>query len=65
MDEHRMDDVELVYVADLERRLRVSRDAVRAMVRRGELPRPAKLGRRSVWRREDIDQWLAEKFDAA
>lgn len=55
-------DPDLLFVPDLAYRIGVSHDAVRSMIRREVLPAPAKLGRRLVWRRSDIDRWLDEKF---
>ncbi|WP_443134968.1 helix-turn-helix transcriptional regulator [Halorhodospira sp. 9621] len=57
-----MSEPKILYIEDLERGLGASRDAIRGMVRRGELPRPAKLGRRLVWRKEEIEHWLDMKF---
>lgn len=46
---------------DLARLLRVSRDTVKDMVRRSVLPRPIRLGYRTIrWRQRDIERRLAE-----
>jgi predicted DNA-binding transcriptional regulator AlpA len=53
-----MDTLQLLRPRDLCERLRVSRSSLYEMVRRGDLPRPSKLGRSSVWRVEDISAAL-------
>lgn len=40
----------------------ISRSTIYEMIRRGEFPRPIKLGARAVgWRRSDIEAWLASR----
>ncbi len=34
---------------------------IHKLVRRGEFPQPLKLGRRTVWWRRDIRDWLARQ----
>jgi len=57
------EEADLLYIEDVERRLGASRDAVRSMMRRGHLPRPGRLGRRLVWRRDEFDRWLEERAE--
>lgn len=38
----------------------VSKATVYRMIAAGRFPAPSKLGRRSVWSIEDIDQWLED-----
>ena len=45
----------LLYSEEVCRVLGVTREQLRGMVRRGELPQPGKLGRRVVWRRDHIE----------
>jgi predicted DNA-binding transcriptional regulator AlpA len=37
-------------------------DTIRYWERLGELPKSAKVGRRRVWKRTDIESWLESKF---
>ena len=53
-----MTDIQLLRPRDLCSRLRISRSALYAMIARGDLPRPSKLGRSSVWRAEDVAEAL-------
>ena len=32
---------------------------------RGQAPRAAKIGRRLVFRRDEVEKWAAERFEAA
>ncbi|MFP4137446.1 MAG: helix-turn-helix transcriptional regulator [Halomonas sp.] len=50
--------VEVLYVEDVEQRLRIPRESVRTLVRRGRLPKPGRIGRRLAWDREDFERWL-------
>lgn len=56
---------ELLYTEDMANKLGKSVEAVRALVRRGSLPAPFRLGRRNVWRLEDVDRWLEEQARAS
>lgn len=46
--------IQLLRPKDLCDRLRVSRSSLYTMIAKGDLPRPSKLGRSSVWRIEDV-----------
>lgn len=35
---------------------------VYAAIKAGDFPAPEKIGRRSVWNEDAIDEWLAKKF---
>ena len=48
----------VLYIDDVCAMLGASRDAVRGMIRRGELPRPGKIGRRLAWRRDAIESMI-------
>ena len=51
---------------DLARELRVSQMTIVRMVRRGDLPKPLKLGPKLTgWPREVVMRWICEKFEAA
>ncbi|HEY1840160.1 MAG TPA: helix-turn-helix domain-containing protein [Mycobacterium sp.] len=39
-------------------------DTIRYWERLGELPSSAKVGRRRVWKRADIESWFESKFAA-
>lgn len=51
---------EVVYVRDLAAWLRTSEKAIRDRVRRGQLPRPGRIGRRCAWSRAAIVAWARE-----
>lgn len=38
--------------------LRISRASVYRAINRAAFPRPLKIGRRSIWRAEDVRRWL-------
>jgi len=50
------DQQKILYIDDVCSMLGASRDAVRGMIRRGELPQPGKIGRRLAWRRDTIER---------
>lgn len=50
----------LIGLADLYQFVPFHRAHVHKLVRRGEFPKPIKLGRRTVWRRRDIRDWLKQ-----
>lgn len=54
---------DVLYVADLARKLGRTEGAVRMAVSRGAawLPPAFKLGRRVAWRTSDVDAWLAKQ----
>lgn len=64
-----MTDIQLLRPRDLCDRLRVSRSNLYEMIRRGDLPRPSKLGRSSVWKASDVaaalDRLLGGEEEAA
>lgn len=52
----------LVTGAEAARRLGVSRERVRQLAQRPDFPRPlGKLGRATVWRWAEIEQWQAAR----
>ena len=52
---------EVLYMPDACAMLGTTRDTIRSMVRRGELPAPFRLGKRVAWRRVDMAQALEKK----
>lgn len=54
---------DVLYVADLAKKLGRTEAAIRAAVNRGAdwLPPSFPMGRRLAWRREDVDRFLAEQ----
>ena len=48
---------------DLAALLRVPTSTVRYWKHLGEGPRSLKVGRRVLYRREDVDAWLAAKYE--
>lgn len=51
---------EIVFVSDLAIWLRTSEQAIRERVRRGQLPRPGRVGRRCAWSRGVLVEWARE-----
>lgn len=52
----------LLTVDDVLQTLGISRTTLWEMRRRGEFPEAVRLGARALrWRREDIDNWLADR----
>ena len=56
---------EIVYVSDLARWLRTTEKAVRDRVRRDQLPRPGRVGKRLAWSRALLLDWARECGRAA
>jgi integrase len=56
---------ELAYVTDVARWLRTTEKAVRDRVRRDQLPRPGRVGKRLVWSRALLLDWARECGRAA
>jgi prophage regulatory protein len=49
---------------DIEKRLKISRSSIYAMMSQGEFPKPVRLGRRAVgWKSTDIEKWLQDLQD--
>lgn len=46
----------LLDAKEVARQLGVSRKTVYALVHRGDLPEPLRIGNRSRWRQEDVDR---------
>lgn len=38
---------------------------LRYWVQQGSAPRSARIGRRRMFRRDDVEQWIADQFDGA
>lgn len=52
----------VIRISDVITQTGLPRSSLYAQVRRGDFPRPIKLGARSVgWRTEDIDAWIAAR----
>jgi len=45
--------------------LRISVRTLHAMLARGELPPPIRMGRRTLFHRQQLDDWLQARIDAA
>lgn len=52
---------ELLSAEDVAAWLRTTKKAVYLMVARGQLPKPLKIGRRLLWDRQSLANWIAEK----
>lgn len=55
---------DLMTTAEVAEMLRTSEATARYWRYIGSGPRSAKVGRRVVYRRADVEQWLNEQFDA-
>lgn len=53
----------LVTLADFATEYGIPQNTIRSWIRTGQAPRYAKVGHRLYFRREDIDAWLATKFE--
>lgn len=51
----------LLTVDDMAAFLRTTRHAIYAMVERDQLPRPLRIGRRLLLRRDELLDWLNQK----
>lgn len=56
---------ELVRVPDVAEMLGINESAVRWLVYTKELPAPARISARLVWKRSQIEQYLEDKFAEA
>jgi prophage regulatory protein len=59
------DQVLLLDLVEVAKLLRVSQRALWGWAKAGEFPAPIQLGRLRRWRREDVNQWLADQAAAA
>lgn len=57
--------VELLTIDDLAALLRRTPAAIRQAKYAGQLPPCAPILGRPMWRRSDVERWIAERFDAA
>lgn len=57
---------DVLYVADLAKKLGRTEAAIRAAINRSAewLPKPFPMGRRLAWRREDVDAFLKNQAEA-
>ena len=55
----------MLTIQEVAKVLAVSVMTIYRMMRRGEFPRPLKIGKCSRWKRETVDAWLNEKEDDA
>jgi predicted DNA-binding transcriptional regulator AlpA len=60
-----MTESKLLGLRDTAERLNVPEQTLRYWRHLGEGPQGVRFGRRVMFRVEDIDRWVAEKFDAA
>jgi prophage regulatory protein len=59
----------LLPLAEVLRRVPVSRASIYSLVAKGAFPKPLKVGSRSAWLESEVDQWVdalaAERDEAA
>lgn len=52
----------IIRITEVVTQTGLPRSSLYAQVKRGDFPRPVKLGARSVgWRKEDVDAWIAAR----
>ncbi len=56
--------MELMTVEEVAEELRTPAPTIRYWIHRGEGPRSFKIGRRRMFRRQDVDAWLMEQINA-
>ncbi|WP_370037270.1 helix-turn-helix domain-containing protein [Brevibacterium epidermidis] len=56
---------DLLFFDEVAEILRRTPAAVRAMVHAGNAPPSAKIGKRRMFRRRDVMEWIDEQFDKA
>lgn len=61
LDRGRLGLPDLLTVEEVAGWLKTTRDAVYKMAQRGQLPRAIRLGRRSLYRRDQLLCWLEER----
>ncbi|HIZ98255.1 MAG TPA: helix-turn-helix domain-containing protein [Candidatus Janibacter merdipullorum] len=57
--------MDLMTVTEASQYLRIPEGTLRYWRHRGEGPRAVKLGRRVVYRRQDLDAWFVAQLDAS
>jgi predicted DNA-binding transcriptional regulator AlpA len=56
-----LDDEGLIYLLDLRPYVPYHPAHIHKLIRRGEFPKPIKLGRRTAFRRRDIREWVNQQ----
>lgn len=54
----------LITIETVMERTHLGRTKIYAMIRKGEFPKPAKLGGASRWRESVLEQWIASTSPA-
>jgi predicted DNA-binding transcriptional regulator AlpA len=54
---------DLVLLPEFAEMTRQPEATIRWLLHRGDLPMPGKIGRRLVWRRSQVDEYIARSFD--
>lgn len=50
-------------IKEVSRRTSLCRSVLYALIQEGRFPKPAKVGRRSIWSSDSVDSWLRARFD--
>jgi len=56
-----MNDKLLLPASEASQLLSISERHFWTLVRRGELPRPINVGQRALWRRKELERWVADR----
>lgn len=56
-----LEDEGLIYLLDLRPYVPYHPAHINKLIRRGEFPKPVKLGRRTAFRRRDIREWVSQQ----
>lgn len=56
-----LEDEGLIYLLDLRPYVPYHPAHIHKLIRRGEFPKPVKLGRRTAFRRRDIREWVSQQ----
>lgn len=49
----------------VQQKLDVSRSTLLRLIGRGEFPRPTKIGKDNFWLEQEVEQWIAKRFERA
>ncbi len=57
-------EIKLLRMVDVESRLGVSYPTIYRLIRKGEFPKPAKIGNASVWSEKDVNDYLSRIMES-
>lgn len=56
-----MSKAKMLTVSEVATKLKIGKSTVYKLVKKNDLPKPVKLGNRSLWHETSIDEWFAQK----